>query len=97
LTEIPIGIAQGLELGKSIFDQLQYPLPRVMAAKFKCHRSELEEKSRERARGREKYRQLLVVIGSVLGGSDGINKSLKSSNGSDDLENAGRHGLRCAL
>ena len=49
LTKIPIGIAQGLELGRSIFYQLQYLRPRVMAAKFKCHRSELEEeKSRER-------------------------------------------------
>lgn len=46
------------------------------------------------AREREReQRQLLTVIGSVLGGSDGIDESTESSDGSVDLENPGSHGL----
>jgi len=38
--------------------------------------------------------QFLTVFGSVFNGSDGINESPESGDGSVDLENSGGDGLR---
>ena len=97
---IMIRFTQRLELSRSILHQLQYPLPRIMPTKqlVNKHESPKHEKKRQngcfRMRQQANHIQLLTVFHGVFNGSNGIDESPESSDGSVDLENTSSHCLR---